>query len=60
MYESKASGGSPKSYLDIVLSVTQMTGASKEYKEGYEVDNDIDSSTLYRTLSFTKKLLCRV
>ena len=29
-----------------------MTGGSKEYNEEYEVDSDIDSSTLQRTLSF--------
>ena len=39
-------GGSAKLYLDIVLCVTQMTGPSKEYNEEYEVDSDIDSSTL--------------
>ena len=44
--EVVASEWSAKSYLDIVLCVTQMTGTSKEYKEGYEVDNDIALSTL--------------
>ena len=39
-------GGSHKSYLDIALSVTQMIGTSKEFKEGYEVDSDIALSTL--------------
>ena len=41
----EATEGSHKSYLGLVLSVTQMTGASKEYKKGYKVDSDIDSST---------------
>ena len=39
-------GGSAASYLDIVLSVIEMTGANKEYKEGAGVDSDIALSTL--------------
>ena len=51
------SGGNAKSYLGIVLSVIEMNGTSKEYKEEYEVDNDIALSTLYRTLSFYQEIV---